>query len=239
MHRYATTTPEARELVAELEFVWDQIKGMEEGSSRSGESGGKGSGMRRRREYEDEDGDDGGGEEGRKAAARVEGLKVLRPVSDGDEVEDDDEDVEGGRFQDARIERRVFGGNVENGAESSVLPMYSVGDLDVRNRKWRRRMEQALVKLSVEIAALREQIERRAEGGGGRRGAGGVLGWVRWMLSVVVRHALFDGSVLLLLMALARKKGDRRLEDGLRMMYCWIREQLGRNRVLGVLKTVR
>ncbi|KAF3925464.1 hypothetical protein ABW21_db0207787 [Orbilia brochopaga] len=33
MHRYATTTPDARELVSELEFVWDQIKSNQQYSS--------------------------------------------------------------------------------------------------------------------------------------------------------------------------------------------------------------
>ncbi|EPS41556.1 hypothetical protein H072_4580 [Dactylellina haptotyla CBS 200.50] len=35
MNRYATTTPDARELVAELEFVWDQIKSNQTSSSSS------------------------------------------------------------------------------------------------------------------------------------------------------------------------------------------------------------
>ena len=29
MNRYATITPEARELIADLEFSWDQVKGMD------------------------------------------------------------------------------------------------------------------------------------------------------------------------------------------------------------------
>ncbi|KAK6539017.1 hypothetical protein TWF694_010564 [Orbilia ellipsospora] len=35
MHRYAITTPDARELVSELEFVWDQIKSNQTSSSSS------------------------------------------------------------------------------------------------------------------------------------------------------------------------------------------------------------
>ncbi|KAK6361542.1 hypothetical protein TWF730_005262 [Orbilia blumenaviensis] len=35
MHRFATTTPDAKELVAELEFVWDQIKSNQTSSSSS------------------------------------------------------------------------------------------------------------------------------------------------------------------------------------------------------------
>ena len=226
MHRYATTTPEARELVAELEFVWDQIKeGSSPGSGRSVERV-----VRRRRRGETDDDEDGETDAGnfRRMEGR-RGLKVLRPMSDegGDEAEDNDEGEEG--FQSAR-ERDLDDAQAEgNVAAPPNSGMRSGIDLDVRTRKWRRRMEVAIVKLSVEIAALREQIESRSLGfrssGGGR---GAVLRWLKWWALFLIRHAVLDGGLVILMVAWARYKGDRRLEEGLWRVWCWIKEQAGR-----------
>ena len=228
MHRFATTTPEARELVGELEFVWDQIKdGSSPGNGSSGESV-----IRRRRRVDDDVVEQGLERINTRRAEGSGGLKMLRPMSDEgmDDAEDEDGDDEG--YEDAR-ERRLY----ESQAEGIVAEVPGSGlrsniDLDVRTRKWRRRMEVALVKLSVEIAALREQIESRSlalgNSGGSRAGA---LRWLRWWASFLVRHAALDGVLLLLMVAWARRRGDRRLEEGLWGIWSWIREQAGRFRV--------
>lgn len=98
-------------------------------------------------------------------------------------------------------------------------------------------MELALGKLSVEIAALREQIESQRGGAIGRTG-GGVLAWGRWLLAFLMRHLAFDGALLLLLLVWARRKGDRRIEQGLQLFYYWIREQFGKIKVPNALSRV-
>ena len=231
MKRFAMGTGEARELVGELEFVWGQIKdggGSGSGSSGKGVSGGGGAGGARRRRREVEgDGDDGDGRRGA-VVERMEGLKVLRPMSEGDEVEGGDEDDdEEEDFQDPE-QRDAFEGDGIKEPSGPGFPTRAT-DLDVRNRKWRKGMELALGKLSVEIAALREQIESQRDEVAGR--TGGVLTWTRWLLSVLMKHVLVDGVLLLLLVAWARRKEDRRLEQGLQLFYYWIREQLGRIKV--------
>lgn len=189
MHRYATTTPEARELVAELEFVWDQIKSRSASSSlgssprhdggREGEAGG-GEGFGK--------GGDGDGDGG---------LRVLRPFSEGE-------------------------GGEEEGEEE--------GDWDVRNRKWRRRVEGALGRIGVEVAAVRELVEGARVGDLRRRE--GVGGWFWWVLRAAVRHAVFDAVVVAFLVLLARWRGDGRAEVVLRGVGEWVGERVERVRKL-------
>ena len=246
MHRYATTTTEARELVAELEFVWDQIKSQSASSSGSSPGLGAGYGGHRRRRGGDDghddnndhntnnknsinsknninDDDDGGGARG--------GLRVLRPMSDGDEEDVEDGDLD----EDLRDSRPdAYAGDAEGAVAALPGGATRASDMDVRNRKWRKRMEQALVKLSVEVAALREQIERRSIGDGRR--ANGAWAWARWLAAVFLRHLLVDGAVLALVVLWARRKGDRRLEQGLRLFCVWVKEQMGRVRVPEMLR---
>lgn len=217
MHKYATTTTEARELVAELEFVWDQIKSNSASSSSSpgqlarsqeqqmppryGSIGGL-SGSRRA--------DEGGGE----------GLRILRPVSDGEEGDEEGEDLEetrGGPFDDEEAVMAVAGRS---------------RDLDVRNRKWRKKIEQALVKMTTEVAALREQIEAKKTGDGRRRN--GLWAWVTWLVWVAVRHLVVDLALLGLLVAWAKRKRGRRLEQGLDLLLQYVQHRTWRVGLPGV-----
>ncbi|CAD6590682.1 MAG: hypothetical protein ASARMPREDX12_004628 [Alectoria sarmentosa] len=101
MHKYATMTTEARELVSELETTGQNLAAADARSYASiGGPSGIGSA----------DEDDGGG-----------GLRMLRPVSDGDEEEDEGEEFEetrGGPFDDKEAVMAVAGQS---------------RDLDVRN----------------------------------------------------------------------------------------------------------
>ena len=230
MHKYATTTTEARELVAELEFVWDQIKSNSASSastspghmvqSHQGQqhmlpsyaSVGAPSGSGR----VDESGGGGGG-----------GLRMLRPVSDGDE-EDDDE--EGEDFEDARHQ-----GPVDDDEEAGMAVAGGQSrDLDVRNRKWRRRIEHALVKMTTEVAALREQIEAKGREDGRRRN--GLWAWMTWLVWVTVRHLIVDLALLGILVAWARRKGDRRVEQALGLLLQYLRRRARKIGVLGMLR---
>ena len=210
MHKYATTTPEARELVSELEFVWDQIKSNSMSSSASSPSQlvqTQQQGVGRSFGSIDPSQRVGGND------ASSAGLRVLRPVSDGDQEED--EEVEGEEFEDAR---HAPVDEDEEGIITSQTP-----DLDVRNRKWRKRIERTLVKMTAEIAALREQVEAKRIGEGKRRD--GIWAWITWLVWVTLRHIVVDLAILGILVVWARRKGDRRVEQGLQLLLGYIRER--------------
>lgn len=209
MHQYASTTPEARELVSELEFVWDQIKSNSASSAAS--SPGQMLGEQSRQIINPSYASLGG--PSARGSRRVDeggGLTVLRPVSDGDEEEEDN-------VEEVSREAR---GDVYNN-EEDIVPESE--DLDVRNRKWRKRIEQALVKMTTEVAALREQIETKAVGEGKRRN--GVWVWMEWLVGAAIRHALLDLAVLGILVAWARRKRDRRVEMGIGLLAQYVTEQ--------------
>jgi len=196
IHRFATT-PSALELVSELEFVWNQIKGNPGGSSSSGGGGGGGGGT---------SGGSGGSPTPGKGGRRMfreprplgevdapPPLRVLSPMSEedkesvrrlgGEEDEEDEEEEEGGGF----VKR---------------------GD------KWSKKMERAIVRLSAEIAALREQITSGREWRSRRERS--VSAWVAWALWIVVKHLAVDAMILALVLIWLRRRKDRRLEDHVR-----------------------
>ncbi|MCJ1287533.1 hypothetical protein MMC26_006885 [Xylographa opegraphella] len=207
MHTYASSTPEARALVAELEFVWDQIRANEASSS-----------------------DDSHPSQPAYPTTHPEepspqrpGMRLLRPISSGDDasLESAEREDEGDRFDRAddlkvsTYERRPSGGNA---------------DYDVRNRKWRVRMERAVVQLGAEVAALREGVEaRRGWGevlGGGRRKRGW-WAFVTWLLWAVVRHVLVDVVVVVGVVAWVRRGSVRDV------LAAWVREVRRRVREKG------
>ena len=219
MHKYATTTPEARELVSELEFVWDQIKSNSASSSGTSpghiaqsqsqqivnpsySSIGQSGSMRR---------DDGQG---------GSGLKMLRPVSDGDEEENDNEEDE--EYQEAR------GGTYDEQDEEAAIAGIPGpgGDFDVRNRKWRKRIERALMKMTTEVAALREQMEAYRLGEGKRKI--GIWAWMTWLVWVAFKHMLIDLTLLGMLVVWARRKRDKRVETGMTLMVQYLGEHMRR-----------
>ena len=85
MNRYATSTPEARELVAELSFVWDQIKNQTPQQSSSSE-------------VEDETSPSSRSARMRRMPSRGEGLLELEPRSE------ESRDWEGAVFSDGEEE---------------------------------------------------------------------------------------------------------------------------------------
>ena len=221
MHKYATTTPEARELVAELEFVWDQIKSNTASSSSSSpEQHARSQQQINHPSYanlglkRDAGGVGGGGE-----------LKVLSPVSDGDEGEEEEDEA------DVLGEERHTPFGDDGGAVGGAS---QTQDLDVRNRKWRKRIERALVKLTTEVAALREQVEAKSAREGKRRN--GLWAWLCWLVWIAVRHFVVDLALLGLLVAWARRKGDRRVEQGLALLLQYARERLSRVRLPAMLR---
>ncbi|KAI1811216.1 acyl-CoA binding protein [Poronia punctata] len=184
MHRYATT-PDALELVAELEFVWNQIKNNTPSSSNSSPKAKARASFSEPRRFQ-------------KATSGTEGpMKVLSPMSEDDAAEhqyrdrqdDDDEDE---------------------------------GEYVKKGDRWSRKVERALVRLSAEIAALREQITAGREWK--IRKARSIPEWTGWFLLTVVKHFAIDLFVLAVVLIWMRKRKDRRLEDQVRAILRIARE---------------
>ena len=80
-----------------------------------------------------------------------------------------------------------------------------------KTRRWRMSVEQAMVKMTAEIAALREQIATAREYQGKRKRSLGR--WLAWVVWAVLRHFLVDVVVLGIVLLWLRKRRDRRVED--------------------------
>ncbi|CAN8103738.1 unnamed protein product [Discula destructiva] len=174
MHKYATT-PNAAELVAELEFVWNQIKNNSPSSSDLSARQ-MGADITPRRFAEPSPGTDGP-------------LKFISPMSEEDEAEQD-------------YQRRMAAGDAGDGDEEEYVK---------RGGKWSKKMERAVVRLSAEIAALREQISAGREWRTKKeRSFGSWLGWLLWL---AVKHLVLDALILSLVLIWMRRRKDRRLED--------------------------
>ena len=218
MHKYATTTPEARELVSELEFVWDQIK------SNSASSAGSSPGQAERRQGQQiinpsyaSIGGPPGQRSGTVDRSDGGGLRMLRPVSDRDEGENANEEED---FQEARSDALDAGDGEANFSGAEGLTRH----LDARNHKWRKRIEQALVKMTTEVAALREQVEAKHLRQGRKRD--GLWAWLIWLVWAAIRHALVNLAILGVLVAWARRKRDRRVEMSIGLLMQYAGEQV-------------
>lgn len=301
MHRYASSTPEARELVSELEFVWDQIKYNASSSSSSSPMNAVGVPPLSRHP------DSSYGSIGDRLAGsadtydrpnlRAENnghdsrLRVLSPVSQPEEEEyyrrrrrrstneadeqvpDEDEDEEEEEYEEARDSlyeeaeqastntdtgtgtdrtdedrshsrrhRHHTRTNVDNDSNHhsqsnshsnshsiSHSPRDSHSPIHPKDSRWRRRVEQALTKMTAEIAAVREQMEARTVA---RRRRSGIWAWLKWILWTVVRQILWDLALLGVLLIWMRMRGDRRVEDRLRTGWSEVKARLGRIKLL-------
>jgi len=231
MHTYASGTDEAKQLVEELEFVWDQIKSNSQPSSSerssplqnlersgyiqsgsSGNGGGIGSSAAAM-----EGGGKGNGGNGDKDGR----LRVLSPVSQADEEEAMEEERE--EFVDApvsQVDVQDFGGAPDrtggDAADSSYAMVARPQQTQQGDAKWRKRIESSLMKLTTEIAALREQLESRRFSSQQRRHS--LLGWILrvgwWAVQLVVADAVLLWIVILYM----RRKKDRRLEGAVRVL---------------------
>ena len=96
-------------------------------------------------------------------------------------------------------------------------------------RRWRRRVEQALTKMTAEIAAVREQMEVRAIQ---HRRRSSAWAWIKWLAWVALRQVFWDLAVLAMLLIWMRIKGDRRVEEKLKAGWSELKGKLGRLRFL-------
>jgi hypothetical protein len=226
MHKYASPTPEARELVSELEFVWDQIKSNPSSSSSSSPLQSAHPQLHAQPSYASIGGSRTDIPPRPSAGNNPSRLRVLSPVSQRDEEEmqrQRDED-EAGEFGDTR----------DRDPDTGM-------DNEIRNRKWRRRVEQALTKLTAEIAALREQMESNRSIYGPARRRSGLWAWIKWLVWVAIRQIVWDAIILAAVALWMRWKGDGRLEKRMGVLWGRIRgwfarlaRRIGRSKVVTV-----
>lgn len=80
-----------------------------------------------------------------------------------------------------------------------------------KTKKWRSKVERVLVKMTAEIAALREQIATAREYRDMRRRTWS--SWLGWLFWVGLKHAIIDAMILGLVLLWCRRRKDKRLED--------------------------
>ncbi|KAI0508316.1 acyl-CoA binding protein [Xylaria bambusicola] len=184
MHRYANT-PDALELVGELEFVWNQIKSNSPSSSNSSPKD-RSSFVEPQRFQQPLSGTEGP-------------MKVLSPMSEDDAAEH--------RYRDRE----------EDEGE---------GDYVKKGDRWSRKVERALMRLSAEIAALREQITTGREWRTKKEKS--IPARAGGLLLLIVKHFAVDVFILALILIWMRKRKDRRLEDQVRAILRIVREYAGK-----------
>lgn len=307
MHTYASQTAEARELVSELEFVWDQVKSNMSSSTAASSPvqstgfspipqpqssyGSIGAQLAQHPEYQylastargdsrlrvlspvsqpdeiyqrraarknydreqgsdqtvdDEDDVDLDEDEDEEEYAEAQ-ANLYEDDEDEDEVsgviEDDDDDEHGytnhdpdGNRSRKRIRNRNHNGNDHHIPDPDPDPSTEEGNVlyqggmlmhqskdDVDSRRWRRRVEQALTKMTAEIAAAREQVEARALSA---RRRSGVWAWLRWLVWVTLRQIIWDLAVLGMLLIWMRLRRDPRLEEQLKAGWSVVKTRL-------------
>jgi hypothetical protein len=126
-------------------------------------------------------------------------MKVLSPMSENDEAE-------------RESQKRMFDGDEEEGDEI----------LKRGGTSWSRKVERAVIKLSAEVAALREQITTGREWRSRRERSLGA--WISWLAWMVMKHLAVDLVVLSIVLLWMRRKKDRRLEDLVRAALRLVRE---------------
>ena len=227
MHKYASPSPDSRELVAELEFVWDQVKSNVPSSSSSSPLQTLGSmglhippnypgiGNTRERDKDDDEGQ----------------LQLRSPMSQSEEEELEEEARE--EFVDApdsQYNPNTEGEDVGVQADLSSQPPMPISKAvtkspppaapqkkdDPAEHKWRKRVEQTLVKMTAEVAALREQLEQRRLFTYSRTYT--FFRWVSRLIWASLKHVAVDIVILGLVLLWLRRKKDRRLEGAIRVL---------------------
>lgn len=191
---------DARELVAELEFVWDQIKNNSTSSSNSSPQR-RGSHYSQPRHFT------------RPQSGKDGPMRVLSPMSQDDEAEQESE---------RRIEQEIEAQEFDE--DESTTP----DQARRKTKQWRKQVEATLVKMTAEMAALREQIATGREWRGRQRRSIGA--WIAWFIWMTIRHFFIDAVVLGVVLFWMRRRKDRRIEDlvreGLKVMREYARRYL-------------
>ncbi|KAI9703091.1 MAG: hypothetical protein M1820_005963 [Bogoriella megaspora] len=245
MHKYASQAPDARELVSELEFVWDQIKSNVPSSSSSSPLqtlGGSIRDLQHPPTYPNLGSSQASLSKPPVAppdsSSRNPPLRVMSPVSqEQDDLNpdpDDDDNPDREEFVDAPDSQftgppdRLFSPDPHNSPIHSGAglreaphrpsdPSRKPSHQDpTANAKWRRRVESALVKMTAEIAALREQLESKSIYKTKKKHS--FFSWCSWVFWGAVKHVTIDMVVLGIVLLWMRRKRDRRWEGAVRVL---------------------
>lgn len=128
-------------------------------------------------------------------------MKVLSPMSEDDAAEQEY------RERQQRHEEELE--ELENDYDGD-----EGGGYVKKGDRWSTKVERALVRLSAEIAALREQITTGREWRSRReRTLRARIGWFLW---IVAKHLALDLTVIAFVLLWMRRRKDRRLEDQVR-----------------------
>ena len=228
MHKYASPSPDSRELVAELEFVWDQVKSNVPSSSSSSPLQTLGTqGLHMPPSYPALGSSHGSRDYRAPDQIPADGpLRVRSPMSQGEEEELDDNGDEFVDAQDSQynpnLEHEIkadhpdqveYASHDRTLAKPSPPPPSSSSPSD---QKWRRRVEQALVKMTAEVAALREQLESRRLFTNNRTHT--FFSWLFKSLWTGLKHIAVDIVVLGIVLLWMRRKEDRRLKGAIQVL---------------------
>ncbi|KAK0122369.1 hypothetical protein ONS95_010610 [Cadophora gregata] len=197
MHKYASTTADARALVDELEFVWDQIKNNSASSSGSSPGRGVPSYTTQSRQFQ------------RPLSGNDGPMRVLSPMSQDDEAE----------------RRSGYNDDYEEDEDDDEYNNGGKKDAKSTNR-WRRSVEHAFEKMTAEIAALREQIATGREyQGKKRRSFKSWFAWLIWLaIRHVLVDVVIMGIVLLYLRKRKDRRIEDLVREGLRIGREYIRK---------------
>lgn len=221
MKEYASGTQESRELVSELEFVWNQVRSQsgsdpdEDGDSPTRQL--ERAGLKQTPSFaSNATGESPGAGRTSVLVSRTNSdpnrMRVLSPVShrDSDDVIEAEE--------------------IDPETEALVVPLPSSPG-NTSNHEWKSQIESHLRQLSIEVAALREELSanhllsssslspslttRR------RRLLYRITSWIRWLAWIFIRQALVNIAFIIFFILWARWKGqrDRKVEHWAKRRY--------------------
>lgn len=242
MHKYASASNESRELVSELEFVWDQVKSNVPSSNSSSPL--RTSAIPHEIPRPAEVPRFESFEEGGRARARIqeegrESMQVMSPVSKdrldleaAGDVEDEEEFVDA---PDSQVDQPPRLRNVHTILSSPSRggppdPDGPMGEERRRKRRsypppaappssdeaWKKNMSAGIIKLTAELAAVREQLEARRLFTHTLQFR--IFRFVTATAWAFVKHVAVDALLLALVLLWFRRKRDQRLEDAVRVL---------------------
>ena len=142
-------------------------------------------------------------------------MQILAPSSQEDDDDGDDDDAAG-------IGDQEFTDALEGNRDiRDTKPELNRLEGQRRRRNWRKRVERTLVKMTTEMAAVREGIE--SQKAFERRRRKSAWAWTKWFIWAAAKHLVIDAVVLAMIMIWMRWRNVR-LEQAKRV----IREQMDR-----------
>lgn len=163
----------------------------------------------------------------------VEELEAATSADDDglDEADEEDEaDAGPGRKQRGVTtvhDGSRAGGEIPKATAAAASRASAAGEpTNLRSQRWSKMMERTMVKLTAEVAALREQITAGREFRSRREKR--IMPWLGWLAWALFKHITVDILVLAIVLLWMRRRKDRRLEDHVRGALAIFREYLRR-----------